>query len=75
MFSMFDSDMSLNGAIMNSIFLIVTTGLAGFKFSMLVKITGSLWMAMADHFFNNTVINVLHIVSNNGADQMQVIHI
>lgn len=30
---------------------------------------------MADHFLNNTIINVLHIVTTYGTDEFQVIRI
>ena len=31
-----------------------------------INMTGSLWAGMADHFFNNTVINIVHVVSSKG---------
>lgn len=47
----------------------------GLKMSLLYKMTGSLWLGMADHFFNNTIINVVHITSNEGNDHLQTIRI
>ncbi len=41
----------------------------------IAKITGSLWMPMADHFLNNTIINILHIATISGVDELQVIRI
>ena len=73
--SLLDGDMSTAGAIMTALMLVVTTGITGAKFCLLTRITGSLWMPMADHFFNNTIINVLHIATASGADEMQVIRI
>lgn len=70
-----DGDMSAMGALLSALMLILTTGITGAKFCLLTRITGSLWMPMADHFFNNTVINVLHVVTNSGADELQVIRI
>jgi membrane protease YdiL (CAAX protease family) len=70
-----DGDMSAMGAVMSALMLILTTGITGAKFCLLTKITGSLWMPMADHFFNNTIINMLHIATNSGADELQVIRI
>jgi len=38
--------------------------------------TGNLWLGAADHFFNNTVAtNMLHVVTNSGADEMQIVRI
>jgi membrane protease YdiL (CAAX protease family) len=45
------------------------------KWSLLTKMTGSLWMGMADHFVNNFIINILHVTSSSGADEMQVVRI
>ena len=31
---------------------------------------------MADHFFNNCVVtNLLHVVTENGADEMQIVRV
>ena len=55
--------MSLNGFIANSVMLVITSGLVGLKFAMITKLTGNLYMAMGDHFVNNTVVNILHVIS------------
>lgn len=73
--NLLDGEMSIVGAMMYALMLILTTGITGAKFCLLTKITGSLWMSMADHFLNNTIINVLHIVTTSGADELQVIRI
>lgn len=73
--SLLDGDMSVPGAVMAALMLVLTTGITGAKFCLLTKTTGSLWMPMADHFFNNTIINLLHVVTNSGADELQVIRI
>lgn len=73
--SLLDGEISGTGMILSAIMLILTTGITGVKFCLLTKITGSLWMAMADHFLNNTIINLLHITTSSGADEMQVIRI
>lgn len=73
--SLLDGEISPVGAIAAIIILVLTSGIAGLKFCLLTKITGSLWMSMADHFFNNTIINLLHITSTSGADELQIIRI
>lgn len=71
----YDGTMSLGGCIANIIMLVVTSTLVGFKFAMLTKMTGSLYMAMGDHFVNNTIVNMLHVVSSTGADGQMVVRI
>ncbi|NNJ29914.1 CPBP family intramembrane glutamic endopeptidase [Lacrimispora defluvii] len=73
--SLLDGEISPMGTLFTAIILVLTTGITGAKFCLLTKITGSLWMSMADHFFNNTIINLLHITTISGADQLQVIRI
>ena len=70
-----DGNQSLGGFIAESSMLIGTSALVGFKFAMMGKLTGNLYMAMGDHFVNNTIINILHVVSTDGADSFQVIRI
>ena len=70
-----DEVMSMNSMIANIIMLVVTSSLVGFKFAMLTKMTGSLYMAMGDHFVNNTIVNLLHVVSYSGADEMMVVRV
>ena len=39
------------------------------------KITGSLWIGLGDHLFNNVITNLVHVISNNEADNMQIVRI
>ena len=73
--SFLDGERSLIGTLMMMLMLVVTTGITGAKFCLLAKISGSLWLPMADHFFNNTIINTLHISTATGVDELQVVRI
>ena len=56
--------------------LIGTSALVGFKFAMMGKMTGNLYMGMGDHFVNNTIVNMLHVINKeNEADNLMVIRI
>lgn len=70
-----DETMSMNGMIANIVMLVATSTLVGFKFAMMTRMTGSLYMAMGDHFVNNTIVNLLHVVSDTGADEMMVVRV
>lgn len=71
----YDGTMSLGGFIANSIMLVITSSLVGFKFAMMNKLTGNLYMAMGDHFVNNTIVNMLHVISNTDADELMIVRI
>lgn len=71
----YDGTSSMGGMIANVIMLLVTSALVGFKFAMLTEMTGNHYMAMGDHFVNNTIVNLLHVVSYNGTDEMMLIRL
>lgn len=73
--SFYDGTMSTGGFIANTIMLVVTSTLVGFKFAMMTKLTSNLYMAMGDHFVNNTIVNMLHVVTDTGADKLMVVRI
>ncbi len=73
--SFLDGDLSTFGLIMNCLILILSSAVVGYKYGLITKITGSGFMAMGDHFVNNTLVNILHVLSKNGADQLQMIRI
>lgn len=70
-----DGDSNRMQLIMNLLILIGSSTLIGIKYAMLVRLTGSLYLGMADHFVNNTIINILHVVSPSEIDQLQTIRI
>lgn len=73
--SYIDGERSLGGMFMMMLMLFFTTGITGAKFCLLTKISGSLWLPMTDHFINNTVVNILHISSTCGIDELQTVRI
>lgn len=55
---------------------IILAGIMSIKWSMLYSLTGSLWMGLGDHLFNNVIVtNLVHVISNNEADNMQIVRI
>lgn len=54
---------------------VVFAGIMSIKWSLLYKMTGFLWIGLGDHFFNNAIINLLHVVSNHEIDNMQIVRI
>ncbi len=73
--SLLDGEISAAASMVSALTLVLAAGITGAKFCLLTKITGSLWTPMADHFFNNTIINLLHVATLSGADELQVIRI
>ena len=71
--NLIDGDMNLLSFIVMSIGYVILSMVMGIKWGYLYKMTGSIWMGMADHFFNNCVItNLLHVVTQSGVDEFQI---
>ena len=71
--SLLDGDMNILTFSVMSIGYVLLSMIMGIKWGYLYKMTGSIWMGLADHFFNNCVItNLLHVVSTTGVDEMQI---
>lgn len=55
---------------------IILAGIMSVKWSLLYKMTGALWAGLGDHLFNNVIVtNLLHVISNGEADNMQLVRI
>lgn len=73
--SYYDGTIGVNILLINLIMLTATSSIIGFKFYLITKITGSLYMSMGDHFINNAIVNMVHIISDTGVDELQIIRI
>ena len=40
-----------------------------------LQMTGSLWLGLGDHLFNNLASNLVHVVSNSEVDSLQIVRI
>ena len=70
-----DGEQSAMGALMSGLLLVVTSTLLAVQYCMLLKVTGSIWAGMAAHFVNNAGINLQHISTTGGIDELQTIRI
>ena len=74
--SYINGEMSFAAMILMGIGYIILAEIMGIKWGILYRITGNLWAGLGDHLFNNTVAtNMLHVVSLNGADKLQIVRI
>lgn len=68
--SFVDGEIVLSSFLLQALVYIAMTFVIGIKYSLLAKMSGSLWLPMGEHFVNNTIINVLHVTSDAGTDVM-----
>ncbi len=71
-----EGNTSLAELLVMGIGYIVLAGVMSIKWSVLYKMTGTLWVGLGDHLFNNVVVtNLLHVISNQEADSLQIVRI
>lgn len=74
--SFVNGEMSFPAMVLTGIGYILLSGVMGIKWGLLCRMTGTIWAGLGDHLFNNTVAaNMLHVVSRNGADELQTVRI
>ena len=74
--NLIDGDLNLVGFIGLSIGYIILAGIMGIKWALMVRMTGSLYAGMADHFFNNCIAtNLLHLTTESGTDDLMIIRV
>jgi membrane protease YdiL (CAAX protease family) len=73
--SYIDGDMTLATMLIMGGGYIILAGIMSIKWGLWLNITGFIWIGMAEHFFNNTIGNLLHVATSTGVDELQIVRI
>lgn len=74
--SLLDGDMSVGMFAVMSVGYVILSGMMGIKWGLLYQLSGTVWIGLADHFFNNCVVtNLLHVVTDSGVDDLQIVRV
>lgn len=73
--SYIDGEMSLSASLFMGIGYIMLSFIVGIKLGLLAKYTGALWAGFFFHTFNNSIVNLLHVVTPSEVDSMQIIRV
>lgn len=74
--NLIDGDINVMSFVFLSIGYVILAGMMGIKWGLLYRLTGNLYMGMADHFFNNCIAtNLLHVVTETGTDEMMIVRV
>ncbi|MBQ3920185.1 MAG: CPBP family intramembrane metalloprotease [Oscillospiraceae bacterium] len=74
--SLIDGDMTAGTFAVMTVGYIVLSSLMGIKWGLLYRQTGNIWIGASDHFFNNCIVtNLLHVVTDSGVDEMQIVRV
>lgn len=71
----YDGQMTIPVALVFGIGYVILAGILGIEWGICVNMTGVIWMCVAEHFFNNFIGNILHVVSATGIDEFQIVRI
>ena len=71
-----NDEISFAAMVLMGVGYMILSGMMGIKWGLLYRMTGNIWAGLGDHLFNNTIAtNMLHIISPNGADELQIVRI
>lgn len=73
--AVYDGQMSMIQAVVFGIGYVVLAGILGIEWGTCVGMTGVLWVGLSEHYFNNFIGNILHVVSKDGTDEFQIVRI
>lgn len=73
--SLIDGETTLAQTVVQTIVYVTASALVGFTFALMTKLTGSLYMAMMAHFINNSSVNLLHVLSESGSDELMAVRV
>lgn len=70
-----DGSIDIPTALVMAVGYVVLAGILGYEWGLCAALTGTLWAGAFEHFFNNFIGNTLHMVTETGADELQIIRI
>lgn len=70
-----DGTMTIPVAIFMAIGYISLAAILAYEWGVCIMMTGVIWVGMTEHLFNNFISNSLHMVTDTGADELQIIRI
>lgn len=54
---------------------VLLAGVLAYEWGLCISLTGTIWAGVFEHFFNNFITNSLHMVTDTGIDEMQILRI
>lgn len=70
-----DGLMTIPAALVMALGYVALAGILGLEWGLCASISGTLWVGISEHFFNNFIGNTLHVVTQSGTDQLQIARI
>lgn len=71
----YDGLMEIPTAVIMAVGYVILAGILGLEWGLCVSLSGTLWVGISEHFFNNFIGNTLHVVTESGTDELQIARI
>lgn len=70
-----DKSITAPTALVMALGYMALAGILGYEWGLCAALTGTIWAGAFEHFFNNFIGNALHVITDTGADELQIIRI
>lgn len=70
-----EGQMGIGQALLMAAGYVLLAGVLGYEWGLCAALTGTLWTGVFEHFFNNFIGNSLHMVTESGIDELQILRI
>lgn len=70
-----DGSMSIIMAVFMGIGYILLSGILAYEWGICAALSGTLWIGVSEHLFNNFISNSLHTATETGTDELMIIRI
>lgn len=70
-----DGSIDVFSALVMSAGYVILAGILGYEWGLCAALTGTLWAGVFEHFFNNFIGNTLHVITDTGVDELQILRI
>ena len=70
-----DGNINVPAACFMAVGYVVLSGVLAYEWGLCLALTGTIWAGAFEHFFNNFITNSLHMVTDTGIDEIQILRI
>ena len=70
-----DGSISIPLAAVMAVGYVILAGILAYEWGLCLLLTGTVWAGVFEHFFNNFITNSLHMVTESGIDELQILRI
>lgn len=70
-----DGSINIPTACFMAVGYVILSGVLAYEWGLCLALTGTIWAGASEHFFNNFITNSLHMVTDTGIDEIQILRI